>query len=259
MFPVDFPRTARLVVALALVGATLTLPVAAADASEQHPRPAKARKAAQHRAELARARERVVALQAARALAAARAHAEAVAGVKPALRAKKSVPKRASIVFDKNWKNPYRSTITFRAWAKVGKKRWMLIERASWRAGSGVGGPAGATRATAAPAGHRTAPTRSCSTTGARHRSSTAGSWQLQPQACRNGTVRQLMFIHSEQKSNNTQCRNTKGDDGCRWEVPSRQRLPVLRLHQDGPRRPGGADATVPPLLQVGHSTRPPW
>ena len=215
-----FPRTARLVVALALVGATLTLPVAAADASEQHPRPAKARKAAQHRAELARARERVVALQAARALAAARAHAEAVARVKLSLRAKKSVPKRASIVFDKNWKNPYRSTITFRAWAKVGKKRWMLIERASWRAGSGVGGPAGKD---ACHRGSGWAPNGTYSFVQHNRRKApliNGRVFELQPQACRNGTVRQLMFIHSEQKSNNTQCRNTKGDDGCRWEVP---------------------------------------
>ena len=126
-----FPRAARLFVALAVVGATLTLPVAAADATEQHPRQAKARKAAQHRAEVARARARVAALQAAHARAVARAHALVVAQVKLRLREKKSVPKRASIVFDKNWKNPYRSRITFSAWAKVGKKKWVPIERAS--------------------------------------------------------------------------------------------------------------------------------
>jgi hypothetical protein len=215
-----FPRTARLLVALAVVGATLTLPVAAADATEQHPRQAKARKAAQHRAEVARARARVAALQAAHARALARAHALAVAQVKLRLREKKSVPKRASIVFDKNWKNPYRSRITFSAWAKVGKKKWVPIERASWRAGSGVGGAAGKDEC---HRGSGWAPNGTYSFVQHNRRKApliNGRVFELQPHACRNGTTRQLMFIHSEQNWDNTQCKNTKGDDGCRWEVP---------------------------------------
>jgi hypothetical protein len=149
----------------------------------------------------------------------ARAQALAVARFKLRLREKKSVPKRASIVFDKNWSNPYRSTITFRAWAKVGKK-WVPIERASWRAGSGVGGAAGKDEC---HRGSGWAPNGTYSFVQHDRRKApliNGRVFELQPLPCRNGTTRRLMFIHSEQNWNNTQCKNTRGDDGCRWEVP---------------------------------------
>jgi hypothetical protein len=38
--------------------------------------------------------------------------------------------------------------------------------------------------------------------------------------ACRNGTVRNDLFIHTEQDRGNRQCADRKGDQACRWENP---------------------------------------
>ncbi len=100
--------------------------------------------------------------------------------------------------------------------------------------------------------GARTAATPSCSTTGARRRLINGRVFELQPKACRNGTLRQLMFIHSEQNWNNTQCRNTKGDDGCRWEVPKVNDYRSYGCIKMDPERPQDADPALPPVLQGG-------
>ena len=47
-----FPRAARLLVTLSVVGGTLTVPVAAADATEPHPRPAQKPKPSRSKAPL---------------------------------------------------------------------------------------------------------------------------------------------------------------------------------------------------------------
>ena len=155
---------------------------------------------------------------------AARAHAAAVAAMQLRLRKNKRLPKRAEIVFDKNWKNPYDSRIIFRAWARTGAKKgtrkWVPVEQASWRAGSGLSGAAGRDEC---HRGKGWAPNGTYSFVQHNRRKApliNGRVFELQPKACRNGTVRQLMFIHSEQNWDNTQCKNTKGDDGCRWEVP---------------------------------------
>ena len=215
-----FPRAARVFVVLTLSCGAAALPAVAVAAA--HPRPAA--QSAQHprhetRAQ-ARARARADAAQAARV----RAHSLAVARMKASLRANKLVAKRAAIVFDKNWKNPYNSRMYFRVWAKTGPKqgprKWVPIEQESWRAGSGVGGPAGKDEC------HRGAgwsPNGTYSFVQQNRRKArliNGRVFELESKVCRNGTLRQLMFIHSEQNWNNTQCRNAKGDDGCRWEVP---------------------------------------
>lgn len=230
-----FPRAARVLVVLALSSAAAMFP-SAAQASDP-PRPAQ--NAAQsavakvrHHAKgltrrqaraLALARARAAALEAAR-IRAAQARAVTVALHQKQLRQNKRLPKRASIVLDKNWSNPYDSRVVFRAWARtgptLGPKKWVPVEQASWRAGSGLSGAAGRDEC---HRGQGWAPNGIYSFVQHDRRKApliNGRVFELQPKACRNGTERQLMFIHSEQNWNNTQCRNTKGDDGCRWEVP---------------------------------------
>ena len=170
-----------------------------------------------------RARARARAAAEAARIRAARLHARAVARKNLRLRNNKRIPHRAAIVFDKNWDNPFDSRIIFRSWAKTGpkgKKKWVRVEQASWRAGSGLSGAAGRD---ACHRGKGWAPNGTYSFVQHNRRKApliNGRVFELQPQACRNGTVRQLMFIHSEQNWNNTQCKNTKGDDPCRFEAP---------------------------------------
>ncbi len=173
---------------------------------------------------MAKARAAAAAAAEAARVEAARLHAQAVAQRQLRLRKNKRVPKRASIVFDKNWKNPFKSVLTFRAWAKTGPKgqrKWELIEKASWRAGAGVGGAAGRDEC---HRGQGWLPTGTYSFVQHNRRRAPLVNgrvFELEPKACaRNGTVRQLLFIHSEQTTANTQCKNMPGDDLCRWEVP---------------------------------------
>ena len=212
-----FPRWARVFVVLTLACGALTLPTVAVAAGDSRPRAHHQRQ--QSRVE-ARARARAAAAQAARV----RAHALAVTRMKARLRANKKIPKRVSIVFDKNWRNPFRSRIYFRAWAKArpkaGPKKWVPVEQASWRAGSGLAGVAGKDEC---HRGKGWSPNGTYSFVQHNRRKApliNGRVFELESKACRNGTLRQLMFIHSEQNWDNTQCRNTKGDDSCRWEVP---------------------------------------
>jgi hypothetical protein len=194
-----FPRAARVFVVLALASSAIAWPtLTAATAASPKPTTARAKVVpAQHRT----------------------ARAKALALRKASLRVDRKVPKRASIVFDKNQKSPFNSRVYFRVWAKSGKK-WVPIEASSWRAGSGLGGRAGKDSC------HRNVgwlPDGSYSFVQHDHRKAPAINgrvFELQSKACHNGTVRQLLFIHSEQTQFNTQCRNRRGDDRCRWEVP---------------------------------------
>ncbi len=189
-----FPRAARLLVALALAGSALAFPHPAGGADQSRP------------------------------VAQVLPDALAVTAVQKRLRQNKRLPKRAAITFRKNWKNPHASLLTFRAWAKVGprgKKKWVPIEQATWRAGSGMGGRGGRDECR-----RNTGWLPNGSYSFVQHdrrkgRMIDGRVFELQPKACRNGTQRQLLFIHSEQNSDNTQCRNRKGDDLCRWELPA--------------------------------------
>ena len=127
-------------------------------------------------------------------------------------------PVKGVIIFKKNWKNPYRSRIIWKAKAKTAGG-WKVIDKDSWRAGSGFGKRA--RDECAKGAGWSPNGTYSFVQHNRRRANLINGRvFQLQSKACRNGTVRELMFIHSEQTWNNRQCPNKKGDDGCRWEVP---------------------------------------
>lgn len=195
-----FPRGARLLVALALTGSALVVPQGAAATDQTRP-------AAKTRPAVAKVPADVLAL----------------AALQKRLRQNKRLPKRAVILFDKNRKNPFASRLTFRAWAKTGprgKKRWVPIEQAGWRAGSGLGGRGGRDECRR-NTGWLPNGTYSFVQHDRRKAPMINGRvFELQPKACRNGTQRQLLFIHTEQTSRNTQCRDRRGDDRCRWELP---------------------------------------
>jgi hypothetical protein len=219
-----FPRLARVLVVLAVSSAASVVPSVAV-AAEHHKTVHRARhdtKPLTRHQRLAkkRAHRRVVAAR----VRAARAHARAIRARNVKLRKNKRLPHKASIVFDKNWKNPYDSRIVWHVWVKPHPqkhpKRWVEVEKASWRAGSGLSGVAGRDEC---HRGQGWSPNGLYSFVqhGRRKAPLINGRvFELQPMACRNGTLRQMMFIHSEQTWDNQQCKNIKGDDGCRWEVP---------------------------------------
>jgi hypothetical protein len=223
-----FPRAARVLVVLAMSSAAIVVP-SSAIAAEHRPAAHQVRPHAKHltrhqRLAKLRAYRRAVAAKAARKRA-AQARARAVKARNLKLRENKRLPHKASIVFDKNWKNPYNSRIVWHVWVKPhpGKqpRRWVEVEKASWRAGSGLSGAAGRDEC---HRGQGWSPNGIYSFVQHNRRKApliNGRVFELQPMACRNGTVRQLMFIHSEQTWDNKQCKNTLGDDGCRWEVPT--------------------------------------
>ena len=124
-------------------------------------------------------------------------------------------PVHAVIIFDKNPKNPFNSTIIWKAYR--GSKQ---IERMEWRAGSGFGGPK-----TQDPCARG----RGWLPNGKYDFVQYDNYWGefikgraffLGSKACANGTPRTELFIHTETGDRNRQCRNAKGDQRCRWEWP---------------------------------------
>ena len=136
--------------------------------------------------------------------------------------------------------------------AEDGPKKWVPVEQASWRAGSGLAGVAGKDEC---HRGKGWSPNGTYSFVQHNRRKApliNGRVFELESKACRNGTLRQLMFIHSEQNWDNTQCRNTKGDDSCRWEVPrvnDYRSWGCIKMARGGPQP---AHAALPPLLQGG-------
>ena len=124
-------------------------------------------------------------------------------------------PVRALIIFDKNSRNPWNSTVIWKAY-----RGGDLLERATWRAGSGFGGPH--TR----DACYRN---RGWLPNGVYSFVQHENYWgslikgrafSLGSKACHDGTVRTDLFLHTEQGDRNTQCADRKGDQVCRWEWP---------------------------------------
>lgn len=129
--------------------------------------------------------------------------------------------RRAAIVFDKNYRRPFHSRVIWRSWTRTGAKApWRLAEEVSWRAGSGTGprGTDGCVRNEGwLPHGDYTFVQQD-----RRDGNFIDGRvFQLENKRCRNGTLRQSLFIHSEQTVTNGQCRDAPGDQRCRWEVPA--------------------------------------
>ena len=124
----------------------------------------------------------------------------------------------ATITFDKNWRDPQGSRLTWRVWRHHGGQR-TLVENRSWRAGSGF-----TPRSTDSckrndgwlPNG-RYRPRLYVDYWGSLIQGRAIGLGQ---KACGNGTVRHDLFIHTEQGDRNAQCPDRKGDQPCRWEYP---------------------------------------
>ena len=126
---------------------------------------------------------------------------------------------RAIITFNKNPAHPHRSTLVWRVQKRTGGE-WATIESESWRAGSGFEGQA-ATNACAKGRGWLPNGTYSFIQYDDYWGQLIKGrAFYLGNKACRNGTVRTELFIHTETGAGNKQCRNTPGDQICRWEYP---------------------------------------
>lgn len=129
--------------------------------------------------------------------------------------------RRAAIVFDKNPARPFRSRVVWRSWTRAGAGApWKLVEEVAWRAGSGTG-PRG-TDSCVRNEGWLPDGDYSFVQQDQRDGNFIDGRvFQLEDKRCRNGTPRQSLFIHSEQTVTNGQCRDERGDQRCRWEVPA--------------------------------------
>jgi hypothetical protein len=129
-------------------------------------------------------------------------------------------PWRGVVTFDKNYASPSSSKLTWRLFQRQANGTWKVVETRSWRSGSGMLGRSG---------------TNSCvhnkgwlpnGTYAMRQYNNYPGqkikgrAFRLDDKACANGTRRFDLFIHTEQGPGNKQCRNRRGDQLCRWELP---------------------------------------
>ena len=134
--------------------------------------------------------------------------------------AQAAFPWRAVITFDKNWSNPASSRVVWKLSNRQRNGAWKVVETRTWRAGSGMLGRAGR---------------NSCvKNTGwlpngdyaVRQWNDYPGhvikgrAFQLDNKRCSNGTLRQSLFLHTEQGPGSRQCRDRRGDQACRWEFP---------------------------------------
>ena len=126
---------------------------------------------------------------------------------------------RAAIVFDKDARHPWRSTVVWKAW-RPRDGGWRLVDSERWRAGSGFGGR-GTTDACHRNVGWLPNGTYSFVQHDDYHGSLIHGrAFYLGNKRCGNGTWRTDLFIHTESGAGNRQCANGPGDQGCRWEYP---------------------------------------
>jgi hypothetical protein len=126
---------------------------------------------------------------------------------------------RATITFTKNYRHQWRSTVTWRAWRRSGGT-WHLVAHDSWRAGSGFGGP-GTEDACAKGRGWLPNGRYSLVQYDDYHGTLIHGrAFRLADKRCRNGTLRQQLFLHTEASAGNGQCPDAPGDQPCRWEYP---------------------------------------
>ena len=132
-----------------------------------------------------------------------------------------AIRRRAIITFDKNHDDPSSSTLTWKVVRQGDDGVWRVLEKLSWRAGSGMLGTAGR---------NECAKGRGWLPNGRyrlRFHRDYAGNlikgraFRLDDKRCRNGRLRVALFIHTEQAAHNTQCPDAPGDQVCRWEFPA--------------------------------------
>ena len=125
----------------------------------------------------------------------------------------------AVITFHKNYANTFRSSLTWQVFRVTDGHRTTVLSK-RWRAGSGY------TRTS----------TNSCRKNDGwlpdgRYRPRLYHDYHgslikgraiyLGQKQCRNGTMRNALFIHTEQGAGSRQCANRPGDQACRWEYPA--------------------------------------
>jgi hypothetical protein len=126
---------------------------------------------------------------------------------------------RAVITFDKDARHPWRSRIRWRA-MRQRDGAWRVVDAASWRAGSGLGGP-GTTDACHRDVGWLPNGTYSFVQHDDYHGNLIRGrAFYLGAKRCGDGTWRTDLFIHTESGAGNRQCADAPGDQVCRWEYP---------------------------------------
>jgi hypothetical protein len=154
---------------------------------------------------------------------AAAAHAtDGARVVAPAAVRLAAIRRRAIITFEKNQTDPSSSTLTWKVIHQDADGVWRVVERLSWRAGSGMLGTAGRNECAK---GRGWLPN---GTYRLRYHHDYDGSlikgraFRLDDHRCRNGTTwRVALFIHTEQGAHDTQCPDLPGDQPCRWEYPA--------------------------------------
>jgi hypothetical protein len=132
-----------------------------------------------------------------------------------------AVRRRAIIVFDKNHVDPSSSTLTWKVVHQDHDGVWHVVEKLSWRAGSGMLGDVGRNECAK---GRGWLPNGSYRLRFHRDYPGTlikGRAFRLDDHTCRNGHTRRVaLFIHTEQGAGNVQCPDLPGDQVCRWEVP---------------------------------------
>ena len=127
---------------------------------------------------------------------------------------------RALITFTKAPAHPWNSRLAWDAWKQRADGTWKLVAHDDWRAGSGFPGRS-ATKACVKGRGWLPNGTYSL-----RQYADYPGTlihgraFRLSDKRCRNGTLRQELFIHTESAAGNRQCPDGPGDQICRWEFP---------------------------------------
>ena len=127
-------------------------------------------------------------------------------------------PRYAVITFHKNYRDTFRSTLTWEVFRGTGSHRTSL-QRLEWRAGSGYFRDA--TDSCARSRGWLPDGTYRPRLFADYHGNLIKGrAIYLGQKTCARGTMRADLFIHSEQGAGSRQCADAKGDQVCRWEYP---------------------------------------
>ena len=127
---------------------------------------------------------------------------------------------RGVLTFDKNQANQFDSRVIWRVYQRQAGGAWKLTLTRSWRAGSGVPGKVGRNSCVTNKGWLPNGTYRMRQHNDYQGNVIKGRAFRLDDKACSNGKVRHQLFIHSEQGPGNTQCRDRKGDQACRWEWP---------------------------------------
>jgi hypothetical protein len=125
----------------------------------------------------------------------------------------------AAITFNKNYRNVFRSNLTWNVYKVTNGHRTRVLHK-EWRAGSGYTKHStnSCRRNNGWLPNGRYHPRLYADYDGSKIK---GRAIYLGRHACHNGTVRQQLFIHTEQGAGSRQCPNRKGDQLCRWEYPA--------------------------------------